>query len=45
MEDGHPRPGLVLAHRLGHQVWLTTATPDGKELSALCLDLASGRVV
>jgi outer membrane protein assembly factor BamB len=29
----------------GNQVWLTTATPDGKELSALCLDLATGRVV
>lgn len=29
----------------GRQVWLTTATPDGTELFALCLDLATGRLV
>lgn len=29
----------------GQQVWVTTGTPDGKELFALCLDLATGRVV
>jgi outer membrane protein assembly factor BamB len=28
----------------GNQVWVTTATPDGKELFALCLDLATGQV-
>lgn len=28
----------------GDQVWLTTATLDGKELSALCLDYATGRI-
>lgn len=27
------------------QVWLTTATEDGKELSALCIDLETGEVV
>ncbi|HUR47475.1 MAG TPA: PQQ-binding-like beta-propeller repeat protein [Candidatus Saccharimonadales bacterium] len=29
----------------GEQVWLTTATPDGKELSVVCVDTASGKVV
>jgi arylsulfatase len=29
----------------GKQVWVTTATADGKELSALCVDLANGRVI
>lgn len=30
---------------LGSQVWLTTATRDGRELSALALDRDSGRIV
>jgi outer membrane protein assembly factor BamB len=30
---------------LGRQVWVTTATPDGKELSALALDRDSGKIV
>lgn len=30
---------------LGNQVWLTTATRDGRELSALALDRDSGRIV
>lgn len=29
----------------GKQVWLTTATEDGKELSVLCLDKDSGKVL
>jgi len=29
----------------GKQIWLTTATPDGRELSALCVDRDSGRVL
>jgi outer membrane protein assembly factor BamB len=29
----------------GGQVWLTTATDDGKEMSALCLDRATGKVL
>ncbi len=29
----------------GNQVWLTTATPDGKELSALAVDLTTGNVL
>jgi outer membrane protein assembly factor BamB len=30
---------------LGGQVWLTTASEDGKEMSAVCVDRASGRVL
>jgi outer membrane protein assembly factor BamB len=30
---------------LGKQVWLTTAPPDGKTRSALCIDRDSGRIV
>ena len=30
---------------MGDQVWLTTATEDGKKMSAVCLDKASGRKV
>jgi outer membrane protein assembly factor BamB len=29
----------------GNQVWLTTATPDGKEMFALCTDLRTGEIV
>ena len=29
----------------GQQVWVTTATPDGKEMSALCLDRRTGKVL
>ncbi len=29
----------------GSQVWLTTATPDGRKLYALCLDRDSGRII
>lgn len=29
----------------GKQVWLTTATEDGKELSVLCVDKGSGRIL
>jgi outer membrane protein assembly factor BamB len=29
----------------GKQVWLTTATEDGKQLSALCLDRETGKVI
>jgi outer membrane protein assembly factor BamB len=28
----------------GKQVWLTTGTPDGKELSVLCIDRETGKV-
>ncbi|NLF67957.1 MAG: PQQ-binding-like beta-propeller repeat protein [Candidatus Anammoximicrobium sp.] len=27
------------------QIWLTTATPDGKEMSAVCVDRATGQIV
>ena len=30
---------------LGDQVWVSTATPDGRELSAVALDAASGKIV
>jgi outer membrane protein assembly factor BamB len=33
------------AGRPGNQVWLTTATADGRDLSALALDLATGKIV
>lgn len=29
----------------GEQVWLTSAPPDGKELFAICLDLATGKTL
>ena len=29
----------------GDQVWVTSATPDGKKLFALCVDLATGRIL
>ena len=29
----------------GNQVWLTTATEDGREMSVLCLDKGSGKVL
>jgi outer membrane protein assembly factor BamB len=29
----------------GNQVWMTTATPDGTELSAICVDRDTGRIV
>jgi outer membrane protein assembly factor BamB len=29
----------------GDQVWVSTATPDGRQLSALALDVASGKIV
>lgn len=28
----------------GKQIWMTTATPDGKELSAVCVDRETGRI-
>jgi outer membrane protein assembly factor BamB len=30
---------------LGNQIWLTTATEDGRELFALCLDRQSGKII
>jgi outer membrane protein assembly factor BamB len=29
----------------GKQVWMTTATPDGKVMSAICVDADSGRII
>jgi outer membrane protein assembly factor BamB len=29
----------------GPQIWLTTATPDGRQLFAVCVDRASGRIL
>jgi len=29
----------------GNQIWLTTASPDGRKLYALCLDQATGRII
>jgi outer membrane protein assembly factor BamB len=30
---------------LGDQIWITTATEDGKQMSAVCLDRESGKIV
>ena len=30
---------------LGKQIWLTTATPEGTELSAVCLDKETGKIL
>ncbi len=30
---------------LGNQIWLTTATPDGKQLFAICVDRQTGRII
>jgi outer membrane protein assembly factor BamB len=30
---------------IGGQVWLSTATPDGRELSALALDVETGKII
>jgi outer membrane protein assembly factor BamB len=30
---------------LGDQVWVSTATPDGRELSALAIDATTGKIV
>ena len=30
---------------LNGQVWMTTATPDGKQLSVVCVDAADGKIV
>jgi outer membrane protein assembly factor BamB len=29
----------------GNQVWVTTATPDGKEMSGVCVDFKSGKIL
>ncbi len=29
----------------GNQAWVTTATPDGKEMSGICVDFESGKVL
>ena len=42
-----PIPGRAWSSPIviGNQVWVSTATPDGRELSALALDVASGKVL
>ena len=42
-----PVPGKAWASPViwDQQVWLSNATPDGKQLSVVCLDLASGKVL
>lgn len=30
---------------LGNQIWLTTATPDGRQLFAICVDKDTGKIV
>ena len=40
-----PHRGWSTPVVLGGQVWLTTATPDGHEFFAICLDSETGRVL
>jgi outer membrane protein assembly factor BamB len=40
-----PQRGWSTPLVLGNQIWLTTATEDGHDFSALCLDRATGRVL
>ena len=45
---GRPRSTAARGRRRscsGSQVWLTTATPDGKQLSALALDKDTGKIL
>jgi len=40
-----PHRGWSTPVVLGGQVWLTTATTDGRDFFAICLDAATGRIV
>lgn len=40
-----PHRGWSTPVVLGGQVWLTTATPDGHDFHAVCIDAATGRVL
>ena len=42
-----PLPGKAWSSPVvwGHQVWVTNATPDGKQLSAVCVDRDKGTIV
>jgi outer membrane protein assembly factor BamB len=37
---GHSSPVIY-----GNQIWITTATPEGQELYAMCVDFQTGRIV
>ena len=39
-DRGHSSPVVY-----GEQVWITTATADGKELFAVCIDFQSGKII
>ncbi|MDY0169232.1 MAG: PQQ-binding-like beta-propeller repeat protein [Thermoguttaceae bacterium] len=39
---GHGWSSPVIWHQ---QIWLTTATPDGREMSAVCVDRETGKIV
>lgn len=39
-----PESGLSTPVVLGSQIWLTTATPEGHDFFALCVDAESGRI-
>ena len=38
--NGHSSPVVF-----GNQVWITTATSDGAQLYAVCVDLRTGRII
>lgn len=39
---GHGWSSPVIWHQ---QIWLTTATPDGREMSAVCVDRETGKII
>ena len=40
-----PHRGWSTPVILGNQIWLTTATPDGRDFFALCVEAASGKII
>lgn len=40
-----PHKGWSTPVILGKQIWLTTATPDGHDFFALCVDVDSGKII
>ena len=44
-ESAIPGKGWSSPVILGNQVWITTATGDGKELRAICTDFKSGEII
>jgi hypothetical protein len=45
LENANSRSWLVIPIILGNQIWLTTATSDGRQLYALCIDRETGKIL